>query len=58
MRRLSSTDTLRGVASVVSSAAITVAGAWLLVVVAGMVALLAVVLAAGIYAPLRRRSTA
>lgn len=49
-------NTLRGVASVVCSAAIALAGAWLLVLVAGTVALLAVLLVAGFYVPLRCRN--
>ena len=45
-----------GVASVVCSAAIALVGAWLLVLVAGTVALLSVLLVAGFYVPLRCRS--
>ena len=46
------------VASVRGSAAIALVGAWLLVLVAGTVALLAVLLVAGFYVPLRCRSIA
>ena len=58
MRRRLTAITLREVASVVCSAAITVVGAWLLVLVAGTVALLTVLLVAGFYVPLRCRSVA
>ena len=58
MRRRLTAITLREVASVVCSAAITVVGAWLLVLVAGTVALLTVLLVAGFYVPLRCRSIA
>lgn len=58
MRHLLTINTLRGVASVVCSAAITLVGAWLLVLVAGTVGLLAVLLVAGFYVPLRCRSIA
>ncbi len=58
MRHLLATTTLRGVTSVVWSAAIAVVGAWLLVLIAGTVALLAVLLVAGFYVPLRCRSIA
>ena len=47
-----------GVASVVCSAAIALVGAWLLVLLAGTVALLSVLLVAGLYVPLRCRSMA
>lgn len=58
MQHLLATTTLRGVTSVVWSAAIAVVGAWLLVLIAGTVALLAVLLVAGVYVPLRCRSMA
>ena len=58
MRRQLTATTLRGIASVVCSVAITVVGAWLLVLVAGTVALLTVLLVAGFYVPLRCRSVA
>ena len=47
-----------GVVSVGGSAAIALVGACLLVLVAGTVALLAVLLVAGVYVPLRCRSFA
>ena len=50
-----SVDTASVAANVVLPAAITVAGAWLLVAVVGTVALLAVLVTAGVYAPLRCR---
>jgi hypothetical protein len=46
------------VASVVCSFAIALLGAWLLVLLAGTVALLSVLLVAGLYVPLRCRSMA
>jgi len=56
MRDRTRVDT--GVASVVCSAAITLVGAWLLVLLAGTVALLSVLLVAGFYVPLRCRNVA
>lgn len=53
-----SATTLRGVASLVCSMAIALVGAWLLVLVAGTVGLLAVLLVAGCYVPLRCRRIA
>jgi hypothetical protein len=44
---------LREVASAISSASITVVGAWLLAVMTGTVAIFAVLLVAALYAPLR-----
>jgi len=58
MRHQPTTNALRGVASVVFSAALTLLGAWLLVLIAGTVAVIAVLLVAGLYAPLRCRSIA
>jgi hypothetical protein len=53
MTRQRSEDELREVASVVASAAITLVGCWLLAMVAGAVAILAVLLTALVYVPLR-----
>ena len=55
MRHLGSIDLSFLVTNVVMPAAITLAGAWLLVAVVGTVALLVVLLVAGLYAPLRGR---
>ena len=44
---------LREVASALSSASITVVGAWLLALTTGTVAIFAVLLVAALYAPLR-----
>jgi hypothetical protein len=45
-----------GVGSVASSVAITLVGAWLLVLAAGTVAIIAVVVTTALYVPLRCRS--
>ena len=58
MRRRLTATTLRGIASVAGSVAITVVGAWLLVMIAGTVALLVVLLVASFYVPLRCRGAA
>ena len=55
MRLLASVDVPALLGNVVMPAAITLAGAWLLVVVVGTVAVLAVLLTVGLYAPLRCR---
>ena len=44
---------LREIASAISSASITVVGAWLLAMMTGTVAIFAVLLVAALYAPLR-----
>ena len=55
MRLWASIDFSALVANVVVPAAITIAGAWVLVGVVGTVAVLAVLLTVGVYAPLRCR---
>ena len=56
MRNRPHNTALREASRVASSAAITLVGAWLLVLATGMVAIFAVLLATALYVPLRCRS--